>query len=277
MTKQSRTIFMKWILGASLAAISFQAQATIFHVLSGEICTAPPKECKGSSNECYPGGKTFNLPNHRTVVPKKDSEIGFQNRLGQTKYIKLKRCSVVDLGQYDAAREKPETLLQIVKKLITGEKKAAQGGKRLKPGASSLASMPQGDILLPTKGIILELNDISPNQILRLKVTDSASGNTLIDLSRPNQPIVLSASDLRSGRSHSWTIHTPDKIYQGMFLVLEPKDQEEVESEVQAVLESGQAGPMGQLMMRAAVYHDYGLIFNRNQILKKVKTMQEGG
>ena len=273
MLKNKLTVY---ILSIFLLAITSPSQSAVFHVLKGKVCVGLNDLCKGSRNQCHSQGEIFNLKKNETLVALVDSELGFQNRLGQTTYkVIQKSCTPKSAVEFNATPAKPETLFETAEMLSTGQKEMVQGGKRLKPGMSFLASMPRGDVLLPARAITFDLRELSPNKILKLQVTNSESNKILIDISRPSESIALAANHLHPEGIYKWTIRTSDKTFQGMFRVMDSVYQKEVESEVQVVLKSSQASPMGQNMMRAAIYHEYGLTFDRDRMLDEVRKMNE--
>ena len=63
--------------------------------------------------------------------------------------------------------------------------------------------------------------------------------------------------------------------YQNEFRVADRVDQDDVESEIRGIADTDAAGPMGKLMIRAAVYDDYGLVFDRDRLLGQITEMQK--
>lgn len=251
-----------------------QALATTIYVLQGVVCKGQ-NNCNTQTGICKRSGEILPIENSGTIVAFQGSEIGYQNRLGQTKYRKIDQCKNLTVKDLDASHEEPITLLETAESLATGDKVAFQGGKRLKPGMSTLASMPQGDVLLPKDGILLALSELSSNEVVKMQVIDADSGKTVFDISNPKSPKLINANYLQPGNSYNWLVRTRDKSYQGIFRVMEPEYQQEIESELLTVLKNSHASPMGELMMRAAIYHEYGLSYDRDRILSEVRTMNE--
>ena len=267
-----------WSTGVVLAVTLCTSNAAVFHILDGKVCVQEGPcpnnlRIKGCYDEDNP---RFSL-NKGSLIAEGTTEISFQNRLGQVVSRQFMGCT--GIRDLNATPEEPEKLTRVMSALVTGSKSTAQGVKRLKPGVVSLAGMPSGDILKPERQLVLDFTQVLPRHVERLQLIHLESSTSLVDVLRPDKPFAVSAKRLSHGAIYRWLVDAIDESskvrYQNEFRVADRVDQDDVESEIRGIADTDAAGPMGRLMIRAAVYDDYGLVFDRDRLLGQITEMQK--
>ncbi len=266
------------LLIALPVVFSESGQTAVFHVLSGEIGAQSAGCPAGEPNKTYAQDEYFNLANGALVPMLDNTEVGYENRLGQIVYAKLEDCrNVSDFGK---ANPRSESLIAIVQEFLSGEKSIAQGGKRLKAGTRSLPNMPTGDVLKPSRAMVLDLSAVGSAAVQRVQLIHLESSTSIVDHLNPKRHIQVSAGKLSYGTGYRWIVDVDDNgqavRYQDVFRIMDRADHVDYEAELGDVMAVGDPGKMGRLMMQAAVMDAYGLIYDRDRLLKQVRDLQKG-
>lgn len=271
MIRMSVTLMITMLMVEALWASTFHVADGTVYIQDGD-CSQPRQTSKEKK-----ANEQFQL-DAGSLYAKQTAEIGYQNRLGQVVYAKLKGCRSIE--NFSGEKGRSVGLLAIVEELLSGDKSVSQGGKRLKAGTRSLLGMPTGDVLKPSRELSLDLAALSRANVRRVQLVHLGSSTSLVDRVNPKGAIWVSGKKLTYGTSYRWIVDVredgKDVRYQDVFRILERVDQQDFESEIRDVMSTSNAGAVGKHMMRAAIMDAYGLIYDRNRMLKKVRKMQKG-
>lgn len=266
-------------LFALFLTFSYSGNAeTIFHVIKGEVCTGV-QNCPESTGttQCISsqGSNELISAEGGNLIPLADSTVGYQNRLGQIVYEKLKQCGVYPVDSFGGTLENPTTLLSMVKDFLSGQRRTAQAVKRNKEVLQSLPSMPFGYIMKPKTALTLTLLELEGEQFVVVTMTSDNAGQAPISLSTQGSlpQLTLEPAILEPGK-YDWQIETESGVYAGVFSVLAQEDQAMVESDLKEKLPLTSEG-ISALMTESGIYQYYGLTFDRNRVFEKVRSLRQ--
>jgi hypothetical protein len=205
-------------------------------------------------------------PCERIVAP---AEVCYEDRNGGPTCLELKKGDP-SFTLPDAEVPRPGWGRRLLA-ILRGDEGVAYGGKRLKRG-EQLPGFPYGEVVMPSAELTVRLDDVGASAIRSFDLFASH------DLRRPlfspgvsGNALRVPATVLRAGSAYTWVAATTSGRVRGAFKVIDRSQQAEVERELGRVRSRAGASEIGRWLLEAAVYDDFGYLFDRDAMLARIR------